>query len=140
MAGLKGIATHAERLPRCLTCVSVDPRRATTASIQARQSLVIAVDTRLGGCAEHVVSSGPTQPNDRAEGEGVWLGGRESFRVFQETPMKTGDFRVNLMAPAIWLFRIPSDSFVCLRPFSDFPIAMTLEMTLDANHSGVLHV
>jgi len=68
---------------------------------------------------------------------GNWLGGRDSFRPFQETPMKTGVFRVSPAAATISRFRILSSAFVLSRSVSGFSSAMTLVMTLAVNVSRV---
>lgn len=68
--------------------------------------------------------------NDNESGN--WLGGRDSFRRFQETPVKTGVFGVNLATSAISAFRIHSSAFVLFRLFSDFPSPVALIMTLAA--------
>jgi hypothetical protein len=61
------------------------------------------------------------------------LPGRQgSSHRFQETPTKTGVFRVNLAAPAIWRFRILSLAFVYSRLLSSCASAMTLTITLAA--------
>jgi hypothetical protein len=59
-----------------------------------------------------------------------WLGGRDSLGLFQETPIRTGHFRVNLATPAISHLRLLSLAFVDSRLFSDFASGMTLTMTL----------
>jgi hypothetical protein len=63
-----------------------------------------------------------------------WLGGRDSLGRFRETPMKMGHCRVNLVAPAVWHFRVLSPVFVYLRLFSRFAGTMTLAMTLAVKH------
>jgi hypothetical protein len=66
-----------------------------------------------------------------------WLGGRESLPPLSETPTKTSVFNSTRMMSANWRLRILSPAPACLLPFSAFASAMTLEMSLAANASGV---
>ena len=59
-----------------------------------------------------------------------WLGGSDSCRRFQKTPIGAGVFRVSLDPRAIRRFRILSFAFVYSRLFLDFANGMTLTMTL----------
>ena len=68
------------------------------------------------------------------------LAGRQVYPPASRNRNEYGPLSLRLAWPAIYRFLILSDSFVGLRPFSDFSSAMTLAMTLDANHSGVLCV
>src|SRR5262245_11966899 len=62
------------------------------------------------------------------------LAGRQGFFwPISRNPTKTGHFRVNLVAPAIWHLRLLSSAFVYWRLFASCARVMTLAMTLAAN-------
>ena len=69
-----------------------------------------------------------------------WLGGRESLPQLSETPTNTSVFNTTRMMSANWRFGVLSSARVCFRLFSDSASAMTLEMTLAPNASGVRRV
>ena len=70
------------------------------------------------------------QTNNRTEGEGVWLGGRESLLPFWGTPRKTTNCRATLWIATIERFLILALACVRSLPFSVFSGAMTLGMSL----------